>query len=123
MASCDPIESPSGRECDDSTKRCRARMAATISGTRGLLMILRRLARIGPCLELVQQLLDPILAGNRFVVLEQQFGGPLEPQPRSNLPAQKRRRAAKGARRVAAALVVTQRGVEHAGLLQIRRHL
>ena len=31
IASCDPIESPSGRACDESTKRCRARIASTIS--------------------------------------------------------------------------------------------
>ena len=30
IASCEPIESPSGRECEESTKRRRARIASTM---------------------------------------------------------------------------------------------
>src|SRR3954468_11242808 len=33
MASCDPIESPSGRACEVSTNRCRLRMASQMRRT------------------------------------------------------------------------------------------
>src|SRR5947209_6229280 len=87
IASCEPIESPSGRECDDSTNRCRARIAATIAWSGALLVISRMAARF----DLVEELLDPVLPGDRFVVHERHVRRPLQAQPRSDLAAEGRR--------------------------------
>src|SRR5712691_12056379 len=118
------MESPSGRECEESTNRCRARIASTICRISGLIVIIVRSAgsaarrRFGGA-NLVEELLDPVLAGNRFVVDELERRDALQPQPRSNLPPQKRHRALERARRAPAARLVAERGIVHAGLLQI----
>src|SRR5712691_11508300 len=122
------MESPSGRECEESTNRCRARIASTICRISGLVVIILRSAgsaagrRLGGA-NLVEELLDPVLAGNRFVVDELELRDALQPQPRSNLPPQKRHGALERARRAPAFLFVAKRGVVHARLLQIRRQL
>src|SRR6185436_508538 len=70
MASCDPIESPSGRACDDTTNRCRARIASTIRSTVALVVIGRMVAGF----DFVEQLFDAILPGDGLVVEERQLG-------------------------------------------------
>src|SRR6266540_12883 len=120
IASCDPIESPSGRACDDRTKRCLARIASTICCICGLFVIVwgRRRA-----LELVEQLLDPILPGDRFVVVEPQFWRAPQAQTGSELTAQKRRGPFERARGVLETLRVAERRVVDACLLQVRAHV
>src|SRR5262245_54948095 len=96
MASCDPIESPSGRECDETTKRCRERMASTICGSSGGLVVIG----IGGCVggvdgslrgaNVVQELLDAVLAGNGFVVEELDLGRPFEAEAGPDLAPEKR---------------------------------
>src|SRR5204862_7780192 len=83
IASWEPIESPSGRLCDERTKRCRWRIASAIRSISGL-----RLVIVFGNVELVQDLLDAILAGDRLLVDERQLRSPLQPQPRAALPAQ-----------------------------------
>ena len=68
----------------------------------------RSAARAG-VLDLVQQLLDAVLAGDRFVVDERQLGDALQAEPRPDLPAQERRRPLERAAAVRARLVVAER--------------
>src|SRR5476649_1993315 len=98
IAICEPRESPSGRECDEITKRCRVRMASTIcwiSGAggsgAGVVIAIGSRRRVG--LDLVEQLLDAVLARDRLVDHELQLGHALQPEPRSDLPPQERNRA------------------------------
>src|SRR5437867_4378919 len=123
MASCDPMESPSGRACDDSTKRCRVRIAPTISCIAGLLMILRRVRRRGRRLDLVEEPLDAVLSGDRLVVVKMKLGSATQAQTRSDLAAQKRRRASERAFGAVAGLLVAESREVDARPLQIRRHL
>src|SRR5262245_11216969 len=118
IASCEPIESPSGRLCDERTKRWRWRIASTIRSNSGL-----RLVIVFVNVKLVQELLDAVLARNRLVVDECQLGSPLQPQPRANLAAQKRRGAVERAPCVNSGLLVAERGVEHPRQLQVGRDL
>src|SRR3954469_15387041 len=128
MASCEPIESPSGRECEESTNRCRVRTASTIRAISGLVVVIRggsRSARPPGAAgaNVVEQLFDPVLAGNRFVVVELQLGGALEAQARAELAAQERRGAAERLGRGGARLVVAERGVVDPRVLQVGRDL
>src|SRR5262245_50252884 len=117
MASCDPMESPSGRACDDSTNRCRLRTASTISRIAGLVVIG---GRSRSAADLVEQLLDAVLAGNRFVVVERELWRALQPQARADLAAQETGRAGQRPLGIATALLVAERRIVHARLLQIR---
>src|SRR6266446_4900143 len=92
------------------TNRCRVRIASTMCWRSGLVVI-------------VQQTLDAILPGDRFVVQERQLGDALEAQPRPDLPAEERSGPLDGAAGVLAGLVVAEHGVEHARLLKVRGHL
>src|SRR5262249_41987626 len=126
MASCDPIESPSGRECDDNTKRWRERTASTICAISGVVVIgIRvRVGEVGGRLRganVVQELLDAVLARDRLVVEELDLRRALEAQPRSNLAAEKRRRPPQRAIGPAPRRLVTERGVVDARLLQVGR--
>src|SRR5919197_1814389 len=134
MASCDPMESPSGRACDERTKRCRERIASTMrwrsevgvvirDGSRGL-----TLARsAGALVQLVEELLDAILAGDRFVVDELQIRHAPQPQARSDLTAEEGSGALERARRALFGLCFgagrAERGVIHASVLKVGRHL
>src|SRR5262245_7242360 len=80
---------------------------------------LRRLGRV----EVLKELLDAVLARDRFVEDERQLGDAPQAQLRSDLTAEERRGAAERAPRLAARLLVAERGVEDAGLLQIRADL
>src|SRR5437867_3744160 len=94
MASCDPMESPSGLACEERTKRRRSRMASTMRASSGLdalglsvvVAIVLHGRRRGRGIQLVQQLLDAILSRDRFVVQEGQVRHPFEPKARSDLP-------------------------------------
>src|SRR5262245_19910880 len=119
MASCDPMESPSGRACDDSTNRCRLRTASTISRIAGLVVIG---GRSRSAADLVEQLLDAVLAGNRFVVVERELRRALQPQARADLAPQEAGGAGQRPLGVATALLVAERRVVHASLLQIWAH-
>src|SRR5262245_12248142 len=103
------MESPSGRVCDEITKRRRAAIASTIGVVSGLIVIgIAAAARAGRPIgrpDLLENLLDPILARDRFVIHELEIGHAPEPQPRADLAAKKRRRALERARRVAAVVV------------------
>src|SRR6266705_1065241 len=122
------MESPSGRECEESTNRCRARIASTICRISGLVVIILRSGgsaagwRLGGA-NFVEELLDPVLARNRFVVDELELRDALQPQPRSNLPPEKRHGALERARRAPADRFVAKRGVFHARLLHLGRLL
>src|SRR2546430_2096309 len=104
------------------TNRRRARIASTMWWSSGLVVIVAARVAIGRA-DFLQQLLDAILSGDRFVVPERQLGDAPEPEPRPNLPAQKRSGPLDGARGALAGLVVAEHGVEHARLLKVRRHL
>src|SRR5262245_13990945 len=108
IASCEPIESPSGRECDDSTNRRRPRMACAMSLVNGLLVIVWRR---GLGVDLAEQLLDAILAGDRFVVVKGQFWRALQAQAGADLPPQEPAGARERAVGIAAALFVAERRV------------
>src|SRR6185436_19334964 len=133
IASWLPIESPSGRECEEMTNRCRARMASAIcriSGSVAAIAARRRVwfggrvwiggVRLQANLvaftfvQLVDDLIDAIGAGGRVVVLKPELGHALEPQPGANLAAQERRRALEGPGAVRARLLVPEHGVEDA---------
>src|SRR5262249_1957762 len=115
---------PSGRAWEESTNRRRDRIASTIDPISGLVVIGIRMRAAGAVrgVDLVEELLDSILAGDRFIVEELELGHALQPQPRADLPPQKRRGALEGAGGVPARRVVAERRVRHAGVLQVRRH-
>src|SRR5437773_9377856 len=79
-------------------------------------------------MDLVEQLLDAILAGDRFVVQELEFRDALEAETRTNLPPKERRGALEGAPavlscRAAVVTRVAERGVVDARELQVRTDL
>src|SRR5688572_5383815 len=121
MATCDPIASPSGRECDVTTKRCRWRMASRmaaidsaliriVGGTGGVgcvrcvgyvgcVRLARRSAdrRGGGCVrDFAQQLFDAVLVADALVELEGDFGGAAQTKALTDLPAHEPRRALEG---------------------------
>src|SRR5438552_927227 len=89
------------------TISAHAAAPATIAWSGALLVISRMAARF----DLVEELLDPVLAGDRFVVHERHFRRPLQAQPRSDLAAEERRGALQRAGGVAATLLVAERRV------------
>src|SRR5258708_15077884 len=116
MASCDPMESPSGRECEESTNRRRVRTASTICWISGLVVVIGgRIRRHGAAgaagADGVEELLDPVLAGDRLVVKELELRHALQPQARADPAPQEHRGAAQRPGGVGARLVVTQRAV------------
>src|SRR5262249_34158556 len=126
MARCEPSESPSGRVCDETTKRWRARMASTIWDSSGVIVIGVRVGG-GVCggfrgANLVEQLLDAILPGDRFVIDELELRGALQAQPRAELAAEKRRRTIERPAAVAPRRGVAEHGVVDARLLQVGCH-
>src|SRR5436190_2888648 len=129
----DPMESPSGRACDEMTKRRRPRMAATIASRSGLVVIVAVGSGAGGGVDLVQELLDAVLSGDRFVVVKLELGRTSQAQRLADAPAQERRGAAERPGRVLPRVrVVGARGVRSGGgdarvvdarELKIRRHL
>src|SRR3954466_9546857 len=125
IASCDPMESPSGLAWDVSRKRCRRRISSEIRrtaeaavSTDSLIIVWRTdcvVGAIGSCgpfrLELLKNPFDTVGVFDRLVVEEGQFGNPLQIQALADLPAQKRCRTSERARRLALRLVVANRRV------------
>src|SRR4026208_660217 len=137
IANCDPIESPSGLAWDVSRKRWRRRTssqirrtAAAAVSTRSLIIVGRTeclVVGFGPCgpfcFQLLKNSFDAVALFDRLVVEERQFRDTLQPKALTDLAAQKRRRPIERTRRLPLRLVVPDRRVIHAGLLQIRRQL
>jgi hypothetical protein len=73
--------------------------------------------------DLVQQLLDAILSGDRLVVLERKIGDALEAQARADLPPEEWLCAIERARAVRPRLFVAEYRVEHPRELDIRADL
>ena len=78
-ATCEPIESPSGRACEVSRKLERARIASRISSRMAMEtgLLFGRLRRLT---NFLQQALDALFAGDRFVVLEGELRGAAQPE-------------------------------------------
>src|SRR5438094_1737507 len=78
-------------------------------------------------MDLVEQLLDAVLAGDRFVVQELELRDPLEAETRPDLPPKERRGALEGAPAVrsrrAGVTRGTERGVVDTRQLQVRTDL
>src|SRR4051812_41552679 len=137
IASCDPIESPSGLAWDVSRKRCRRRISSEIrrtaeaaASTDSLIIVGRTdcviagIVSRGPFrLELLKNPFDPVAVFDRLVVEERQFGNPLQAETLPDLPAQERCRTPERARRLALRFVVADQRVVDARLLQVCRHL
>src|SRR6266550_2764176 len=125
------MESPSGRLCDEIANRCRPRIASTICAMSGLFVIIvgGRGSGARQCFapfadaNLLEELLDPVLAGDRLVVDEIELGDALQPQARADLAPQERHRAVERARRALPRLLVAERGVVDASQLEIGRDL
>ena len=70
-------------------------------------------------MNLVEDLLDPVLAGDRVVVDERELRYALQAQPGANLPPQECGGAAEREAARAPSLLVAKHRVEHAGLLDV----
>src|SRR5215211_5176104 len=143
IASCEPIESPSGRAWEVIRNRRRLVISSQIRSiasaalsARGSLLVVfdvwvivscHKIVEVGIggafCLDVEHDLLDPILAFDAVVVRELQHRYVLEPQPAADVAAQERCGAAESTRGFLARLVVADGGVEHARLLQVRADL
>src|SRR5439155_3502633 len=122
MASCDPIESPSGRECEEMRKRRRARMASTTCRNSLLLVGLGDVGIVGG-MDVLQELLDAILSGDRIVVGEPELWYAPQAKPSAKLAAQKWRRAFEGASRGGPGALVAEHRVHDSRHLQIRAEM
>jgi hypothetical protein len=80
---------------------------------------LRALSPLG--IEIPQNPFDAILTFDAFVEEELQLGDAPQPHPPAELPSQEWSRALERALGIATRLVVTERRVVDAGLLQVRR--
>src|SRR4051794_14798239 len=100
IASCDPMESPSGRECELMTNRWRSRIASQIRVTASVLFVgvvwwgILCGTRVGR-VDLLQQLLDPRLVGDRLVEHEINLRDPAQAEPLGELAPHERRHAQK----------------------------
>src|SRR4029077_2321388 len=97
------------------------RIASTMRRIGAWLFVIRRAVVVGrrTAVQLVEDALDAILSGDRIVVHEPEFWRAFEPQPRPDLPAQKCRGPAEGARARFARLFVAEHGIENPGDLQV----
>src|SRR5450759_255997 len=73
--------------------------------------------------DVVQELLDAVLARNGLVVVERQFRHALQPQARSDLAPEKRHGAIERPRALLSRRLVAERGVGEARELEIRADL
>src|SRR4051812_39586577 len=136
IASCDPIESPSGLAWEVSRKRCRRRISSEIRRTAAAAVSTDSLIIVGrtDCViagvvsrgpfhvELLKNPFDTVGVFDRLVVEERQFGHSLQAETLPDLPAQKRCRPPERPRRLALRFVVADQRVVHARLLQVCRH-
>src|SRR4051812_10700034 len=125
------MESPSGLACDVIRNVRRAWIASQMSVfgfilCGGALAWLRRrrglVARLLLGLEVLQDLFDAIVPGDRFVVEELELGHAAQPDARADLAAQERQGALERLGRLALRLLVAERRVVDARDLQVRRH-
>src|SRR5436190_6909956 len=137
IASCDPMASPSGRTCEDSTKRWRPRISSAIRAraVTSLAVVLivpaanREISALGCALRVLlmnvsKDLLDAVLVLDRFVEAELNFWDVSQMmQPAADLAAEKSGGALERPRRVLARFLIAEARVEHARQLQVRRHL
>src|SRR5690348_18333406 len=104
IANCDPIESPSGRACDVTRKRCRDWIASQMRSRVGLLVIVfeaivrggrhrRAGALVGFRFQLLQDLFDAVLVRDRFVVEELELGRAAQADALADVMAQEGRGA------------------------------
>src|SRR6476620_3636530 len=137
MASCEPIESPSGRAWEVRRKRWRPRISSLISSTTaastgaaptccslliraGVVDIAIVFARFGKRrlplgfgTQSLQNLFDAVVLLDRLVEQPGEFGHTFELEPPSDMTPQEWRRALQRLGRVRARLGVTDCGVEH----------
>jgi hypothetical protein len=111
IANCDPIESPSGRACEVRSQR----------------VVLRRVVRVGDGLgalglDLLQDLLDAVVPLDAFIEEELQLGRAPQAQSTAQLSAKERRGAFKRPCGLTPRLLVAERRVVHARLLEVGRH-
>src|SRR3990170_5964761 len=142
MASCEPIESPSGRACEVRRKRWRRRISSLISPTTasagtevgslliwvGVVDIVIGFAGSGGGVprfsgQSLQDALDAVVLLDRVIEHPGELGHALELKPPSDVPLQERGRSLKRLCRVLAGLLVADCGVEHPRLLQVCRDL
>src|ERR1043166_2977224 len=94
------------------TNRRRAAIASTICRISGSVAAI-------VSVDLVEDLVDPVLAGDRVVVLKPELRDALQAQAPADLPPQKRRRPFERAAAVLPGLLVAEHGVEDARLLEV----
>src|SRR5262245_43284642 len=141
IASCEPIASPSGRTCDESTKRCRLRIssamrARTLTSVAVVIVSgygIRNLGsglgiRLGMALggaprvffvKVAQNLFNPVLVCDRFVEPEFELGDAAQLQPRADLAAEEACGARERTRRLLSRVGIAQACVEDARQLQV----
>src|SRR5262245_36797444 len=128
IASWDPMASPSGRTCDDSTKRCRLRISSAMRARTLTSVAVVIVAGFGGALRVLfvnvaQDLLNPILVRDRFVEPEFELGDPAQLQPGADLAAEEAGGPGECARGLLARVGIAQACVVHASQLQVRRDL
>src|SRR5687767_14503753 len=133
IASCEPIESPSGRAWEVIRKRCFSRIASRICskglgslGGIGVIVSWQVVqVRIGLTfgLDIEHDPLDAVLLFDALVVEELERRHVLEPEAATDLAAEKRLGPFQRFPGFRLCFVVPDRRVEHARLLKIRRHL
>src|SRR5512136_694068 len=129
-ASCDPTESPSGRTCEEITKRRRSAISSRMRSTTSwsvlfavIVIVCRRRCGLSVgFVDLLDQPLDPVLAFDRLVEDELEDRHAPQTQPLADLVTQEGRGPAEGAARVPAGRRVAERRVVHAGKLQVTGH-
>src|SRR5687767_4676824 len=115
------MASPSGLACDVTTKRCRCRMASTMSRKSvGVEITVPLLVLV---VQLAQDLLDTILVHHRFVELEMELRHPAQLQALADALAEEAGGALQRLRRLAAGGLVSQCRVVDARDLEIGRDL
>src|SRR5258705_2397078 len=133
IANCEPIESPSGRTCEDSTKRCRLRISSAIRARIAVSVAVVVTLGVGRwklgvplgvlLVDVAEDLFDAVLVGDRLVEPELDLGDAAELQPRAELTPEEAGRALQRARRLRAGLLIAEGRVEDARQLQVGRDL
>src|SRR5262245_3641422 len=127
MASCDPIESPSGRACDVIRNRFRSLIASQIRASAvspfaGVIFPRGILRAVGLGLQIPKDLFNPIGSCDRVVVEELELRHPPETEPLAELSSKERRGAPKRARTFTLRLFVTHGRVVDLRELEVGRH-
>src|SRR3954452_2109350 len=147
MASCEPIESPSGRAWEVRRKRWRPRISSLIwsttaasagasptccsllirAGVVDIAIIFTRFGKrrlpLGFGTQSLQDLFDAVVLLDRLVEHPGELGHTFELEPPSDVTPQEGRGALQRLGRVFPRLGIANRGVEDTRLLQVGRHL